>query len=325
MRFFLYLVLTVSLAVLLIGGATAIHLFEKKGPLEQATLYAVPKGISFQHLAQKLEKDGVIDHAFVFYGAGRLRGLAKTLRAGEYEIPSGVSVKDLLFLLQTGLTHQRYLTIPEGLTVRQIVTILNEIEGLKDELAELPDEGSLLPETYAYSFGDRRETIIRRMQESLEDVLNPLWENRPDNFLLESKEDVIILASIVEKETGVAAERAKVAGVFLNRLKKGMLLQSDPTVIYPLSEKWGQLDRPLYRTDWAFDSPYNTYQYAGLPPGAIANPGEASLKAVFEPEDHDYLYFVADGTGGHVFAKTLAEHNRNVAQWRKIKKQKGIE
>ena len=213
----------------------------------------------------------------------------------------------------------RRLTVAEGLTVAEVFRLLAETEGLTGELPEPPPEGSLLPETYFYALGDDREEIVRRMRRGMRELLDELWSSRPEDLVLEDRGDLVTLASIVDKETGLADERSTVAAVFLNRLRLGMRLQSDPTVIYGLTEGNGPLDRPLTRRDWRHDSPYNTYQIDGLPPGPIGNPGRAALEAVLQPDDVDYLYFVADGTGGHAFGRTLEEHNRNVAKWRQIK------
>jgi len=179
-----------------------------------------------------------------------------------------------------------------------------------------------LPETYHFHYGDSRTAILQRMREAMRETLAELWPERAQGLPIKSPEEAVILASIVEKETGVAGERPLVASVFVNRLEKGMRLQSDPTVAYALMQANGALDRALTRQDWKFDHPYNTYVYAGLPPGPIANPGRAALQAVLNPAESDYLYFVADGSGGHAFAKTLAQHNRNVAKWKQIKRQR---
>jgi UPF0755 protein len=213
----------------------------------------------------------------------------------------------------------RRLTIAEGLTVAEVYELLEEAHGLTGELPPPPPEGSLLPETYFYAFGDPRAELVRRMQRAMDDVLAELWPRRAEDLPLDGRAEALTLASIVDKETASAAERAKVAAVFVNRLRRGMRLQADPTVIYGLTAGEGPLGRSLTRRDWADDSDYNTYRIDGLPPGPIANPGRAAIEAVLNPAAVDYLYFVADGSGGHAFARTLDEHNRNVALWRKIK------
>jgi UPF0755 protein len=211
-------------------------------------------------------------------------------------------------------------TIAEGLTVMEIITLLQGETALTGALSALPAEGSLLSETYYYTYGMTRQMIVERMQKAMQETLSSLWNGRVADGILRTPEEVAVLASIVEKETGLAAERPRVAGVFINRLRQGMPLQSDPTVIYAVTEGKMKLERPLSLADLKTPSPYNTYLVKGLPPFPIANVGKAALEAVLHPEAHDYIYFVADGTGGHAFAKTLAEHNNNVAKWRRISK-----
>lgn len=305
---------------------SALH---AKNAVAEPTLIVIEKGTSTKGVVRALDEQyNLIDNPFVFEMAARFI-YPGTLKAGEYEIPPFANARGILSIIHSGKTYQRKITIPEGLTVKQIAILLDMAEGLTGTLESLPKEGDLLPETYNYSYGDSRSELIARMKKAHDEVLDTLWNSKTDEersaLPFKNKNEAVILASIVERETGVAAERAKVAGVFINRLKKGMLLQSDPTVIYPLSDGLGVLDRPLWRSDWALDNPYNTYKYPGLPPAPIANPGVASLTAVFNPESHKYIYFVADGTGGHAFATSLKDHNNNVAKWRAFKKQKGIE
>ena len=220
-----------------------------------------------------------------------------------------------------GETVVRSFTIPEGLTVAEAMEIVAKAKGLAGAMpSSLPDEGRLLPETYHYSYYDSKAQAVRRMEKALDDALAKAWAGRDEGLPLNSPEEALILASIVEKETGVKAERARVAAVFLNRLRKGMRLQSDPTVIYGITQGKGPLGRDLTRADLDTLTPWNTYEITGLPPTPIANPGLASIKAVLHPEQSDDLYFVADGSGGHAFSKTLNEHNRNVAKWRKIQR-----
>ncbi len=293
--------------------------------------FVINKGASIKQITRQLSDQGIIENRTFFEWPARILSQKKSLKAGEYKINQDASILSLIHLFQTGKTVQRQVTIPEGLTVRQIAAILEDTEGLTGEInVDTLSEGYLMPQTYNFSKNDTRQSIIHRMTSAKSTLLNDLWDSYQKNdtgfqLPLKSKEEALILASIVEKETGVGAERAKVAGVFINRLNIGMMLQSDPTIIYPLSEKWGQMDRPLYRSDWKFNSSYNTYQVAGLPPTPICNPGAASLRAVFNPATHNYIYFVADGTGGHAFAKTLKDHNRNVTKWRKFKKDNNIE
>ena len=276
-------------------------------------------------VAEILLYHGVIENTaeeILFKYMGRITGQHKNLKAGEYEFPAHVSMQDALRLLEEGKTLQRRFTVPEGLTSYEIVGIVAGVEELTGEIADTPPEGSLLPETYSYQKDETRASILKRMQDSMQDTLEKLWQGLP----FATKEEALVLASIVEKETSVPEERARIAGVFINRLKKGIPLQTDPTVIYaltegkPENEGQGPLGRRLLTKDLEFDSPYNTYKYPGLPPGPIANPGAESIAAVLNPEAHDFLYFVADGSGGHAFAATLEEHNANVAKWRKIRR-----
>jgi len=216
---------------------------------------------------------------------------------------------------------QRFITIPEGLTSIEIFDLVSAAKDLSGELTVTAAEGSLMPETYSVTLGATRDAFVTRMAVAADAAKAELWPERAPDLPFDTWEEAVTLASIVEKETGVAAERGKVAGVFINRLRIGMRLQSDPTVIYGITQGSGPLGRKLRRSDLDTDTPYNSYTRAGLPPGPICNPGRAALKAVLNPVETDAFYFVADGTGGHAFARTLAEHNRNVAKWRKLQKQ----
>lgn len=293
--------------------------YEREGPLEVGQNVVIPRGSSIGAISQCLEEAGVIEDARAFHVAALVTGKNARLRAGEYAFPAGVSLREALELLESGKTVIRRFTVPEGRTAADVVGLLMETEELSGEIPSLPEEGSLLPETYHYSWGDDRNQLLERMQRSMAAVLEELWEARADGLPLETPEEAVTLASIVEKETGVAEERPIVASVFINRLKQGMRLQSDPTVVYAITKGEQPLGRALTRADWQVEDPYNTYQNDGLPPGPIANPGRASLEAVLDPVESDYFYFVADGSGGHAFARTLDEHNRNVANWRRIR------
>lgn len=300
--------------------------FKKPGPLTETLLFEVEKGQNLSAISVDLHHTGAIENPQVLTFAARLLDMQRKLQAGEYELAPGMSAQEILLLLTEGKTYQRRFTIPEGLTSYETVNLLNNVEELTGEISAIPVEGSLLPETYNYRRNEHREQIIGRLEQAMTDTIDSLWPERIENLPIKTKEEAIILASIVEKETGVGGERQRVAGVFINRLRKNIALQTDPTVIYALTqgkhknEGKGPLGRRLLKKDLEFDSPYNTYLYPGLPPGPIANPGRAAIEAALNPEDHDFFYFVADGTGGHVFAKTLDEHNRNVAKWRKIRK-----
>jgi UPF0755 protein len=290
-----------------------------RGPSVKETVVVLPRGAGLDEITARLNAAGVIDRPWLFRLAVRLQGQDRALKAGEYAFPAGTTPASVINMLARGETVARRLTVAEGLTVAEVFRLLAENEALTGELPEPPPEGSLLPETYFYALGDDRAELVRRMQRGMRRLLDELWPARAEGLPLADREEAVILASIVDKETGVAEERGAVAAVFHNRLRRGMRLQSDPTVIYGLTGGNGPLNRELTRADWMHESPYNTYLIDGLPPGPIGNPGRAALEAVLNPDDVDYLYFVADGSGGHAFGRTLDEHNRNVANWRRIK------
>jgi peptidoglycan lytic transglycosylase G len=305
-------------ALLAVAGALYVaDRYQRPGPLASATSIIVPKGAAVPQIAQLLEAADVITEPLIFRLGARLEGLDASLRAGEYRFPPAVSMQQALAMLRQGDTVVRRVTVPEGMMSRQVVSLLAEAEGLEGELAAVPLEGALLPETYGYSWGDSRSDMIRRMSSAMSTTLDELWANRAEGLPLASPREAVILASIVEKETGVPEERPRVAAVFINRLRLGMKLQADPTVSYAVHGASAP-PRPLTFADLQHPSPYNTYLVEALPPGPIANPGRASLQAVLRPVQSDELFFVADGSGGHVFARTLDEHNRNVARWRKL-------
>jgi len=294
--------------------------YETVGPLSEPTTLIIPKGTGENAIAEALRGGGIIDDIRLFKLSRRLLAAPDSLRAGEYAFPAGVSVAAAIGILQSGKTIVRRVTIAEGLTNAEIVNLLNKTPGLSGLAGPLPGEGRLLPETYHFSYGDRREELVRRMARSASEVLAVLWRKRASGLALQTPAQALILASIVEKETGKDGERARVAAVFHNRLKKGMRLQSDPTVIYGITQGQGALGRPITKSDLKTPTPYNTYVIKGLPPTPIANSGRAAIEAVLNPATTKALYFVADGSGGHAFAETLSEHNRNVAKWRKIEK-----
>jgi UPF0755 protein len=320
----LVLVVLACLYVLIIHGSNLRN--------EEQLVY-IPKGAGVSKIATLLQEKNVIGDVMHFKVAVRLFHPASTLKAGEYKILADSSLKDVIDQLSNGETFQRYVTIPEGLTSYQVEKRLYTDLDIKDSLSadsfvDPIEEGSLLPDTYAYSYDESAIDVLKRMREAQTKVLDEAWENRAKDLPIKTKEEAIILASIIEKETAVKSETQRVAGVFVNRLKQGMLLQTDPTVIYAVTQGviedkgQGPLGRRLLHKDLEIDSQYNTYKYAGLPPGPICNPGAEAIRAALNPEQHDYVYFVADGSGGHAFGKTLAEHNNNVAKWRKIRNQK---
>lgn len=314
-------VLAVGLAT---GGVVAWGYAEylRPGPYNIGTTIIIDEGTGVDAIARDLQGRGLIRSAFVFRAGLRLLDPDKTLKAGEYAIPPSLSPRAFAGRLDGGKTVVRRLTVAEGLTTAQILAQLRATEGLSGEIRRRPDEGSLLPETYHFSYGDTREQIVGRMRVAMADVLEEIWRRRAPGLPVRSPAEAVILASIIEKETGRADERQRVAGVFVNRLNKGMRLQSDPTVVYGLTDGQGPLGRGLTRADLAKDHPFNTYVIRGLPPGPIANPGRASLEAAVNPAATGDLYFVADGKGGHLFARTLREHNANVAKWRRIERER---
>lgn len=288
--------------------------------LQTPATVVISRGSGTSATAEKLKAAGIIDKAWLFKLAARIYGLDRQLKAGEYIFSGPVSVYDVIHKIGRGEVSYRQITLAEGLTSRQMLNIIANEPMLTGEISKAPAEGTLLPETYNFMRGDRRDDIIRQAQEAMDEALDRAWDNRQDDLPIKNKNELLILASIIEKETAVDAERGLVASVFVNRLRKGMKLQTDPTVIYGLTKGQKDLGRPLMRKDLTLDSPFNTYKYYGLPPAPICNPGRASLEAAANPETSDYLYFVADGKGGHNFASSLKEHNNNVQNWKKIRK-----
>jgi UPF0755 protein len=312
--------LLVVLAVIVgIAAWQARQVYRAPGPLPEARTIVIPRG-GIEGIAAALERQGVIADTRGFAIAAWLTRGQGALRSAEYTFPVHASMADVLDVLREGKAVQRRLTIPEGLTARQIAAIMARTEGMTGE-APVPEEGAVLPETYSYQWGDNRAALLRRGETAMTQALATVWADRAPGLPLSNPRDLLVLASIVEKETGTAAERARVAGVFVNRLKRGMPLQSDPTVVYVAGQGM-PLERPITRADLDRDSPFNTYRNKGLPPGPIASPGLAALRATARPAATDDLFFVADGTGGHAFARTLEEHNRNVTRWRGIEQQR---
>ncbi|BBF82277.1 endolytic transglycosylase MltG [Asticcacaulis excentricus] len=283
------------------------------------TAVTVERGQGLNAIARKLKQQGVIRSVTFFRIAAKLDGRDNALRAGTYEFPSRLSMIGVLNQILEGRVVQHFITIPEGRTSAQAVRILMATKGLTGDV-EVPPEGSILPETYQYEIGETRQSVLDRMLAAGRETLDELWATRAQDLPLKTKEEALILASVVEKETGLAHERPKVAAVFVNRLRQGMRLQSDPTVVYAVS-KGEPLGRGLRRSELDTPSPWNTYLIDGLPVTPIANPGKESLKAVLNPPSSKDVYFVADGTGGHVFAETYEQHLINVAKWRQIEAQ----
>lgn len=316
------LVLAIAAAALVGGGFVWVEdQYEKPGPLAVSVTVVIQPGDSLRTIASDLASAGVIHNADVFFWKTRFDGTGSGLKAGEYAFEPAITPRDIIRKLTDHDVVRRFVTVPEGLTSIEIFELISIADNLTGDLTDVPPEGSLMPETYSVTLGDTRQGFINRMTQAAEQAKADLWAKRAPDLPFDTWEEAVILASIVEKETGVAAERGKVAGVFVNRLRIGMRLQTDPTVIYGITNGSGPLGRKLRRSDLDTDTPYNSYTRAGLPPGPICNPGRAALEAVLNPVETDAFYFVADGTGGHAFAKTLAEHNRNVAKWRKLQKQ----
>ncbi len=271
-------------------------------------------------VAEKLYSEEIINSKFLFMLWMYLSWDQNNLKLGEYSIPEGATLSQIQGIITSGRMYNKYITIPEGLTVKQIFEIINSYDDLTGNISISVKDGELLPQTYAYNKMITKDDLILKMKQAMSEVIDKEWENRQENLPIKTKEEAIILASIVEKETGIPEERPLVASVFINRLNKKMRLQSDPTVVYTLTNKYGNMrGRRLYKKDLEVVTPYNTYKINGLPIGAIANPGIDSIRAVLNPAETDFLYFVADGSGGHKFAKTLEEHEKNRQEWKKIR------
>tara|TARA_E500000318_G_scaffold69263_1_gene64146 strand:+ start:166 stop:1140 length:975 start_codon:yes stop_codon:yes gene_type:complete len=319
-RFLLVLGLLIITAALTVGGAAVYVYVQYTSPskLVQGRDIIIPQGTGVRGIAEIFRRENIVTEPMIFLAGVRVGGLDRSLRAGEYHFPARVSPKQAAEILANGDTVKRFVTIPEGLRSGEIIDRINLVDGLDGEITEIPQDGTLLPETYQFSYGDTKQSIIDRMRAAHDDMVEQLWPGRDQGLPFDTIEEALVLASIVERETGVAAERARVAGVFVNRLNANMRLQSDPTVAYAISPD-KRLDRALTRKDLKFESPYNTYVTRGLPPSPITNPGREAFYAVLHPAPTKDVYFVADGTGGHAFARTLKEHNRNVAKWRRIR------
>ncbi len=318
MNFFL----TVAILGLLGTGAAALYAkiqFGRPGSLEQPRSVVIADGSSAATVADLLQRHGIISDGWVFRVGVRLAGQAHNLKAGEYLVPAHASMESIMDAMTSGKSILYSVTLPEGLTSQQIVDRLNADDTLVGDITDVPPEGSLLPDTYKFTRGDTRQNIINRMRRERDRVLTDVWNRRIDTLPVKSPEELVVLASIVEKETAISDERSRVASVFINRLNRKMRLQSDPTALYGIFGGKGKPpDRPVTRADLDQLNVYNTYQIDGLPPGPIANPGRASLEAVANPSRTEDLYFVADGTGGHAFAETYDEHRKNVARWRTL-------
>jgi UPF0755 protein len=307
--------------VAVLAGLWAVWAYKGPGPDAPsggATTVVLRQGSSLTEIASTLERAGVVRSSSLFMAAAQLTGAARELKAGEYAFATHASMSSVLGKIRDGDVVRRLLTIPEGFTSEMVADVLTRASGLTGE-APMAPEGAVLPDTYQYQLGDDRAALLKRMMDARDETLAALWAKRQPGLPISTPDEAVILASVVEKETGIASERPRVAAVFVNRLRAGMRLESDPTVIYGVS-RGRPLGRGLRQSELGSPTPYNTYLNAGLPPTPIANPGRASIAAVLDPPKTEDLFFVADGTGGHVFAKSYQEHVRNVVRWRAVEK-----
>lgn len=292
----------------------ALHLYRQPGRLTHSLDVVIPKG-GFAAVAERLRAAGVVESAWQLRAAKAATDWQGPVRAAELSFPQGASLERVLLVLRQGRPVQHLLTVPEGVTAARVAAIVAEARGLTGEIV-LPEEGGFLPESYAYVLGDNAGSVLRRGRVAMAGAVQRVWADRASGLPLRSARELVILASLVERETHVPAERAVVAAVFVNRLRLGMKLQTDPTLEYAASGGLGELGHGLRRDEMAVATPYNSYAFAGLPGGAICDPGRLALEAAAHPAASDALYFVADGTGGHAFARSLAEHDANVARYR---------
>jgi UPF0755 protein len=314
-------IFTVLIVVSIAVGAALFfgkQRFDAAGPLAEDKVVNIPRGLGIRDIADILQREGVIDQPYIFMGGVVALKARGELKYGEYQFSKHASIADVVDTIIEGKVVQHAFTVPEGLTSEQIVARLLENTSLTGQIREIPREGTLLPETYRFTRGMTREQIIQRMQQAHRRVLQDVWDHRMPDLPVKTPEQLVTLASIVEKETGRPDERTRVAAVFVNRLKTKMRLQSDPTIIYGLTGGKGSLGRPIQKNEIEQPTPYNTYVIDGLPPGPIANPGRASLEAAANPARTKEIYFVADGRGGHLFSDNYAEHQKNVARLRGI-------
>jgi UPF0755 protein len=315
-------IITVLVLVLIVvGGALVVGKgrFEAPGPLQEDKIVNIPPRSGIMDIADLLTREGVMDaHRLVFVGGVFALNARSELKAGEYLFPKRASVKDVVETIVEGKVVQHQLTVPEGLTSEQIVARLLESDILSGNVKDVPREGSLLPDSYHFNRGFTREQMIQRMRQAQDRLVREVWERRNPDLPLKTPDQLVILASIIEKETAKPEERTRIAAVFSNRLKQKMKLQSDPTIVYGLVFGKGALGHPLTKSEIAQPTPYNTYVIDGLPPGPIANPGRGSLEAAANPARTKELFFVADGSGGHAFAETYDQHLKNVARLRAL-------
>jgi UPF0755 protein len=314
-------VIGLAVAGLLLIGGNFFYGWTASGPLDREVTVIVKPGSSIALVAQQLEKGGVIRSAEAFINRAKLLAANTTIKAGEFLIPAHASNSQILDILTGGKAVQRMVTVVEGMPSIMVQERLMANPKLKGDVA-IPVEGSVLPDSYSFENGEARSAVLARMQAAMSKTLAELWPKRSANTVVKSPEEAVVLASIVEKETALPAERTTVAAVYSNRIRKGMMLQADPTIIYPIT-KGKPLGRRIRQSEIADVNDYNTYAMVGLPKGPIANPSRAAIEAVLNPSDSQALFFVANGKGGHVFANTLEEHNANVEKWYAIRRERG--
>jgi UPF0755 protein len=315
------IVLAGAAALMLLIGGNFYWGWTASGPAAEEMAVVIPAGSSLASAARVLEEKGAISSAGAFLNRARVFGGSDPIKAGEFIIPAGASNAQILDILQGSEVIRRMVTVPEGMPSILVHEKLMAQELLTGEVP-VPEEGSILPESYSFERGEKRIAVMLRMQKAMQDTIAELWPSRSPDTVVKTPQEAVILAAIVEKETGKASERRMIAGVYSNRIRKGMMLQADPTIIYPIT-RGKPLGRRIRQSEISAVNDYNTYAMTGLPKGPITNPGRASIEAVLNPARTDALYFVADGTGGHVFASTLADHNRNVEKWFAIRRARG--
>jgi UPF0755 protein len=315
-----WLLIVPALLIALVGG-NFVYGWNAAGPSPREVTVVIKPGSSIRLAAAQLEKGGVIKSADAFVNRARIFGATSTIKSGEFLIPAHASNAEILDILTGGKVVQRMVTVPEGMPSIMVYERLAANDRLTGEIP-VPAEGSILPDSYAFEKGESRAAVVARMQAAMTKALDELWPKRSADTVVKTPQEAIILASIVEKETAIKSELPRVAGVYSNRLKTGMMLQADPTIIYPIT-KGKPLGRRIHQSEISAVNDYNTYAMIGLPKGPIANPSKAAIEAVLNPEKTDYLFFVADGKGGHIFARTLEDHNANVEKWYAIRRERG--
>jgi UPF0755 protein len=315
-----WLLIAGGLLFLIVAG-NFVHGWTADGPSEREVTVIIKPGSSIRLAARQLETGGVIRSADAFVNRARIFGATSTIKAGEFLIPAHASNSEVLSILTGGKTIQRMVTVPEGMPSIMVYERLMANDRLTGDIP-IPAEGSILPDSYAFQKGEARAAVVMRMQQAMQESIDELWPERSRDTVVKTPQQAIVLASIVEKETSKKSELRMVAGVYSNRLRTGMMLQADPTIIYPIT-KGKPLGRRIRQSEISAVNDYNTYSMVGLPKGPIANPSRAAIEAVLNPEKTDYLFFVADGKGGHIFAETLQEHNANVEKWYAIRRARG--